>query len=665
MKLSKPLNQTAEVLYELLNSKRRIGFSEIYAATHAINLGQRISGLRRMGLKIYCTYVETKNKHGRKVKYGTWSVAGEEKKALEIYKRINTTPEQKRKVNKLAKAIIPSGAKTGKEKIIGIGREVQGRRKDGSIFPLELSVANASFEQKILYSGIVRDITERKELERMKGEFISTVSHELRTPLTSIRGSLGLIAGTMSKDLPEKANKLIDIAYKNCKSLILLINDLLDIDKIAAGKMRFNLTVEPLQNLIEQCIEFNIPYADKYNVKIEQEPMAEDLKVEVDAERFRQAFSNLFSNAIKFSDKGEVVRVYSCVNNNKIRICVQDTGAGIPEEFRSSIFGKFSQANSSDTRIKGGTGLGLHITKKIVEYMGGTIGFNSEVGEGTIFWIEFDLYQKENAKQPSNIKTEVTSVIPKVSYKSDSYKILICEDDSDIVTILKMQIEQAGYTTDVAYTIAEARYKLQNNSYAAMTLDLIFTMGSGLKFITEIRENTKTADLPIIVVSIVAMDGKAIMNGNAVQKVEWLEKPIDEQKLRKTLHRAIVDTQPKPNVLHIEDNQDYSRVLATTLEENVRVINAPTLQAAKEWLAKEDFVLIVLDIELPDGSGLSLLDELNSLNDKHIPVVILSAKEVGVENNQNVVSSLLKLQISDMKVADTIMSFIQDKKDHL
>ena len=117
MKLSKPLNQTAEVLYELLNSKHRIGFSEIYKATHAINLGQRISGLRRMGLKIYCTYVETKNKHGRKVKYGTWSVSGEEKKALEIYKRINTTPEQKRTVNKLAKAIIPSGVKIGKEKI--------------------------------------------------------------------------------------------------------------------------------------------------------------------------------------------------------------------------------------------------------------------------------------------------------------------------------------------------------------------------------------------------------------------------------------------------------------------------------------------------------------------------------------------------------------------
>ena len=115
--MNKPLNQTAEVLYELLNSKIPLSYYDIFFATRTINLGQRISDLRRMGLKVYCKEIEAHNKHGRKIKYGTWSVAGEEKKALEIYKRINTTPAQKRKVNKLAKDIIPAGAKTGKEKI--------------------------------------------------------------------------------------------------------------------------------------------------------------------------------------------------------------------------------------------------------------------------------------------------------------------------------------------------------------------------------------------------------------------------------------------------------------------------------------------------------------------------------------------------------------------
>lgn len=115
--MNKPLNQTAEILYELLNTKVPLSFSELHQRTAVVNLGQRVSDLRRLGLKVYCKYVSTKNKHGRDIKYGSWSVAGEEKKALEIYKRINTTPEQKRKVNKLAKAIIPSGAKTGKEKI--------------------------------------------------------------------------------------------------------------------------------------------------------------------------------------------------------------------------------------------------------------------------------------------------------------------------------------------------------------------------------------------------------------------------------------------------------------------------------------------------------------------------------------------------------------------
>lgn len=552
--------------------------------------------------------------------------------------------------------------KTGKEKIIGIGREVEGRRKDGRIFPLELSVANASFEEKILYSGIVRDITERKELDRMKSEFISTVSHELRTPLTSIRGSLGLITGTMSKDLPDKANKLLEIAYKNCKSLILLINDLLDIDKIAAGKMRFNTTIEQLSSLIQRCVDSSIPFADKYHVGINLSPIPKDINIEVDAERFRQAFSNLFSNAIKFSDRGSEVKVYTSADRGKIRIFIEDTGSGIPEEFKNNIFEKFSQANSSATRIKGGTGLGLHITKKIVEYMNGSIGFKSKAEQGTIFWIEFDIVNEVGKNRYVKKSEPVASINTELKVG----KILICEDDSDIVTILKMQIEQAGYSADVAYSIAEARNKLLTNEYAAMTLDLIFTMGSGLRFISELRENKKTENLPIIVVSIVAMDGKAMINQSTMGMIDWLEKPIDEQKLKNSLDKAVAKkTISKPTVLHIEDNEDYSRILASALGDNVRLINAPTIKEAKNLLLQENFALVVLDVELPDGSGISMLEEIHDADGRPIPVIILSGQEINKDINKNVVNSLLKLQISDVKIADTIMSYVSNKTEHL
>jgi len=426
---------------------------------------------------------------------------------------------------------------TNKSKIINTAREIEGRRKNGQVFPLELSIADASFADVSIYSGIVRDISEHKELERMKTEFVSVVSHELRTPLTSIMGSLGLISGIMSKTLPDKVNNLIEIARNNCKSLSILINDLLDIDKIASGKMRFDMIPESLSKLITPSIEAIITYAVKFAVNIENNIHDSNIFINVDAERFKQVIINLLSNAIKFSEKGGNIKLYRLITNGRVRICVEDYGSGIPKEFQNSIFEKFSQANSSDTRVKGGSGLGLHITKKIVESMHGTIGFISKPDKGTIFWVEFCITED---------KTDIMIYKPGVLSKSEEqqlnnkHKILICEDNSDIVTILKMQIEEVGYETDVAYNLTDALRKIKANKYSAITLDLLYSMGgSGLKFISQLREDSSTANLPIIVVSIVAQDGKAMMNADAFGTIDWLQKPIDEHKLKIALDRAV------------------------------------------------------------------------------------------------------------------------------
>ena len=422
-------------------------------------------------------------------------------------------------------------------KIINPGREIEGRRKNGQIFPLELSIADASFANVSIYSGIVRDISERKELERMKTEFVSVVSHELRTPLTSIMGSLGLISGIMSKSLPEKVNNLIEIARNNCKSLSILINDLLDIDKIASGKMRFDMSPESLSKLIAPSIDAMVSYAVKFAVNIENNIQDSNIFINVDPERFKQIIINLLSNAIKFSEKGGNVKLYRLITNGSVRICVEDYGSGIPKEFQNSIFQKFSQANSSDTRVKGGSGLGLHITKKIVESMQGAIGFISKPDKGTIFWVDFPIIEDKNDtiryKTGELLKNQIEQV-------NNKHKILICEDNADIVTILKMQIEEVGYETDVAYNLTEAQRKIKTNKYSAITLDLLYSMGgSGLKFISQLREDSDTAKLPIIVVSIVAQDGKAMMNASAFGMIDWLQKPIDEHKLKIALDRAV------------------------------------------------------------------------------------------------------------------------------
>ena len=237
----------------------------------------------------------------------------------------------------------------------------------------------------------IQDVSEQRELERVKGEFISMVSHELRTPLTSIRGALGLVLGTMSRELPPKAKSLLDIANNNCQRLIRLINDILDIDKIASGNMRFDLQERPLADVVRKVVQSMESYAQKFHVRVELAPLSPDWKIAVDEDRLAQVISNLLSNAIKFSRAAELVRVSAQTVGKRIRLLVIDRGPGIPEEFHSRIFEKFSQADSSEARRAEGTGLGLHISQQIVERMNGTIGFETSLGQGTTFWIEFAL----------------------------------------------------------------------------------------------------------------------------------------------------------------------------------------------------------------------------------------------------------------------------------
>ena len=279
---------------------------------------------------------------------------------------------------------------TGKKKIIGIGNEVVGRRRDGSTFPLELAVSEVLIDGNRHFVGITRDITDRKRNEQLQKEFVSTVSHELRTPLTSISGTLGLLAGNALGEIPEQAKSLIDVAYKNSTMLASLINDLLDMDKLVAGKMEFTLKLQSIMPLIKQSLEANQAYGDKYHVTFNLISTA-DVQVECDAGRLTQVLNNFLSNAAKFSPSGGHVDIAVIVKDHCLRVEVIDQGEGIPEKFKNRIFKKFSQADSSDTRLKGGTGLGLSISKELIERMNGKIGFDSEEGKGTCFYFEFSL----------------------------------------------------------------------------------------------------------------------------------------------------------------------------------------------------------------------------------------------------------------------------------
>ncbi len=234
--------------------------------------------------------------------------------------------------------------------------------------------------------GSLSDISERRRVDQMKTEFVSTVSHELRTPLTSISGSLSLISQGVLGDVPIKMQPMIDIAFKNSVRLSHIINDLLDMEKLVAGKMHFDFQVHELMPMIEHAMESIRSYGAQFKVSFTLAERVDKLAVRVDHERLQQVLSNLFSNAAKFSPVGGQVMVAVTLVGNAVRVSVSDQGAGIPEQFFDRIFQKFSQVDSSDTREKGGTGLGLAISKEMVERMNGQIGFTSELGQGSCFY---------------------------------------------------------------------------------------------------------------------------------------------------------------------------------------------------------------------------------------------------------------------------------------
>ncbi len=289
-------------------------------------------------------------------------------------------------------ALIPGLREEGNnpsiDNIVGSRLEMSAQHCSGKSIPIELSISVMEMGGR-LYTSVVRDITERSRNEKLKNEFVSTVSHELRTPLTSIRGSLGLVLGGVAGVLPEKALNLLQLASNNTERLLLLINDILDIQKIEAGEMPVALSSHDVDELITTILANNQVYAEQHGVSFKLGIVDSALKINVDAERLNQVMSNLLSNAAKFSPKGAVVEVMVKRQEGGVRISVADQGGGIPLDFQDKLFDKFTQCDSSDIREKGGTGLGMSIIKALTEKMGGEISYDTTEGKGSTFHVDF------------------------------------------------------------------------------------------------------------------------------------------------------------------------------------------------------------------------------------------------------------------------------------
>ena len=538
---------------------------------------------------------------------------------------------------------------TGEAKVIGQTRELEGQRRDGERFPVELAVAELMIEGERLFVGVIRDISQRKEMDRMKNEFVSTVSHELRTPLTSIRGSLGLITGGTVGDIPQQAMMMVDLAAKNTERLISLVNDILDIEKIESGLMEFHFGRLDVTPLVHQVVETCHGYAEEHGITFAMTRSEDETWVRGDGDRLTQVVANLLSNAAKFSPQGGTVEISVERLDSTVRIAVADRGPGIPEEFRPRIFERFSQGDSSDTRTNGGTGLGLNITQAIVERHGGQISFDSELGVGTTFRVDLPLWR------------EVERAVPDKDLETlrEGARVLVCEDDPGVAQLITNILERSGFHTDVAADGAEAKKMLAAGHYDAMTVDIALPDQDGISLIRDVRSNRKTKDLAMVVVSGKAAEVRDEVVVSTMGIVDWLDKPIDQKRLLTAVKRATRErTGGFPRLLYVEDDSDLVRVVSALLDGVATVVAATTVAEARTHIENEHFDLAVIDVDLPDGSGLDLLTQLGASGPTMTPAIVFSADQVDASVAAKVEAALVKSKTSDCELVETIKSLI-------
>jgi PAS domain S-box-containing protein len=531
---------------------------------------------------------------------------------------------------------------------LGHNRRLLCRHRDGSELPVEIGLYPINSGKAVLVLSMIIDITERRRMDRLKDEFVSTVSHELRTPLTSIAASLGLLTGGAAGTLPEPAARLIHIAESNSKRLVRLINDILDIQKIESGQVSFKFKRFDARPLVEHLIEASRGYADGFHVHLRLDAEAAAGEMYADPDRLSQVITNLLSNAIKFSPPDGEVVVAIEQHEHSVRIAVRDHGQGIPRLFRSHVFEKFAQADASDAGQKTGTGLGLSIVQQIVSRLGGTVGFDGAIGGGTIFCIELPSWAKVAARESD------TGGDPHAA------RILLCEDKLDVAYALRDRLRPAGFSTDFAHPPADAITRARAIHYGAILVDLDLPDGDGIGLIQALRAQPEFFKTPIVVISAdSARDKTAGPDLVQLNVLEHLQTPVDIHRLTQILDSVIVrDGNGRAQILHVDDDQNVLEIVARTLDSIARVVSVNSIEEARFALLQHRFDLAILDIRLGAVSGLDLLSELHSNKGDPIPVIIFTAHATGFTDNPQVQASLDKSSSASL---EDLMTAVRDR----
>jgi len=514
-------------------------------------------------------------------------------------------------------------------------------RKDGREVILELSTRPIWQGGQIVgIQGIARDITERKELERLKSDFISTVSHELRTPLTSIKGYVDLVlAGDVGPLTPEQ-KEFLTIVSQNTTRLTELINDLLEIERLESGRIEFEFAELDLAEVLENVARSLHVNAEQKGLEFLTE-IPSGLKVRGDRDRLTQVFLNLLSNAIKYTPAG-TVELRAHQEDDAVVVEVRDTGIGLSESDLQKLFQKFFRSDNPYVRKVGGTGLGLSIAKAIVERHGGTITVTSQLGQGSTFTVR----------------------LPALA-RPERPLVLVIEDEVAIARLIAKYIEKMGYRAVTAYSAREGFDQAVRLKPDLITLDVLMPDLDGFALIQQLKAHPETAHIPVIFLSIVQDRQQGLRLGASA----FLTKPIDERKFYETV-RALLEPRGQP-VLVVDDDRDYAQLLKRLLErQGFSVELAHDGDDALRKILSKRYQLVILDKNLPKRSGLDVLQEMRNSRSLHrVPVIVISGSAHAEETAHTAqilgAKKFLSKKLAPQSIVEEIVQFLESSKPKL
>jgi PAS domain S-box-containing protein len=481
-------------------------------------------------------------------------------------------------------------------------------------------------ENARLYEEQRRTAERLREVDKLKTQFLANMSHELRTPLNSIIGFSRVILKGIDGPLTEMQQTDLTAIYNSGQHLLGLINDILDLSKIEAGKMELNFDEVDLKPIIKGVMSTAIGLVKDKPITLEQS-VPEDLpSIWADGTRVRQVLLNLVSNATKFTESGKIMLAAEH-DAEWVQLKVTDTGTGIPKENLETIFEEFTQVDGSTTRSVGGTGLGLPITRHFVEMHGGTITVESELGVGSTFRIRLPIHAQAEPGDEPNAGWEEDGDLT-----SSRRLVMAVDDDPGVISLYRRYLEGEGYQVVGVSRSEEVLEKATELQPFAITLDVLMPDKDGWQVLRELKERPETQHIPIIICSIVSEEGRGFSLGAA----DYLVKPIMEEELLAALSR-LDEPEKESLVLVIDDQADDILLIRRILEaqHGFRVIEASGGQVGIDLVHQRKPDIVILDLMMPEVDGFAVLEMLKrEPNTRDIPVIVITAKVLSEEERQ-------------------------------